>query len=67
MRRAFQRPKRGENSGPGKEVYGELDARPGIREQPRPAAAIAVLILRLDITLPITQLAMAFSHLAFCK
>ena len=32
MRRA--RPYRGENHGPGKDVQGELDPTPGIREQP---------------------------------
>ena len=32
MRRAC--PYRGENTGPGKDVHGELDPRPGIREQP---------------------------------
>jgi hypothetical protein len=32
MRRA--RPYRGENPEPGKDVHGELDLRPGIREQP---------------------------------
>jgi hypothetical protein len=32
MRRA--RPYRGENHGPGKDVQGELDLTPGIREQP---------------------------------
>ena len=32
MRRA--RPYRGENHGPGKDVEGELDLTPGIREQP---------------------------------
>ena len=32
MRRAY--PYRGENHGPGKEVQGELDLTPGIREQP---------------------------------
>ena len=32
MRRAC--PYRGENPGPGKDVHGELDRRPGIREQP---------------------------------
>ncbi len=32
MRRA--QPKRGENSGPGKDRHRELDPRPGIREQP---------------------------------
>jgi hypothetical protein len=32
MRRAC--PYRGENPGPGKDVHGELDPRPGIREQP---------------------------------
>jgi hypothetical protein len=32
MRRA--RPYRGENHGPGKDVQGELDFTPGIREQP---------------------------------
>jgi hypothetical protein len=32
MRRA--RPYRGENPEPGKDVHGELDPRPGIREQP---------------------------------
>jgi len=26
----------GENPEPGKDVYGELDPRPGIRERPRP-------------------------------
>src|SRR5262245_27247050 len=34
MRRA--RPYRGENPVPGKDVRGELDPTPGIREQPRP-------------------------------
>ena len=34
MRRAC--PYRGENPGPGKDVDGELDPRPGIRERPRP-------------------------------
>ena len=33
MRRAC--PYRGENPGPGKDVRGELDPGPGIREQPR--------------------------------
>ena len=33
MRRAC--PYRGENPGPGKDVYEELDLRPGIRKQPR--------------------------------
>ena len=33
MRRAC--PYRGENPGPGKDIHGELDPRPGIREQPR--------------------------------
>jgi hypothetical protein len=32
MRRA--RPYRGENHGPGKDVQGELDLTPGIRERP---------------------------------
>jgi hypothetical protein len=32
MRRA--RPYRGENNGPGKDIHGELDPTPGIREQP---------------------------------
>src|SRR5262245_11796148 len=36
MRRAC--PYRGENPGPGKDVDGELDGRPGIRERPRPGA-----------------------------
>src|SRR5262245_24362083 len=36
MRRA--RPYRGENPEPGKDVHGELDLRPGIRERPRPLA-----------------------------
>jgi hypothetical protein len=36
MRRA--RPYRGENPGPGKDVHGELDHWPGIREQPRSVA-----------------------------
>jgi hypothetical protein len=34
MRRA--RPYRGENPAPGKDVHGELDPMPGIRERPRP-------------------------------
>gem|GEM_PF-870079 len=34
MRRAS--PYRGENPGPGEDVEGELEPRPGIREQPRP-------------------------------
>src|SRR5215813_1319591 len=37
MRRA--RPYRGENPVPGKDVRGELDPTPGIREQPRPQSA----------------------------
>src|SRR5262249_50773383 len=37
MRRA--RPYRGENNEPGKDVHGELDPTPGIRELPRPKAA----------------------------
>src|SRR5262249_11396918 len=32
----------GENPGPGKDVYGELDPRPGIREQPRHNTDIGV-------------------------
>jgi hypothetical protein len=40
MRRA--RPYRGENPGPGKDVHGELDHRPGIREQPRSLGDIGV-------------------------
>jgi hypothetical protein len=39
MRRA--RPYRGENPAPGKDVRGELDPTPGIRERPRPIAALA--------------------------
>ena len=31
---------RGENNGPGKDVNGELDPWPGIREQPRPKPAV---------------------------
>src|SRR5262249_45426005 len=38
MRRA--RPYRGENNEPGKDVHGELDPTPGIRELPRPKAAL---------------------------
>jgi hypothetical protein len=38
MRRA--RPYRGENPEPGKDVHGELDPWPGIREQPEPAADV---------------------------
>ena len=38
MRRA--RPYRGENHGPGKDVQGELDLTPGIREQPGPITGI---------------------------
>ena len=37
MRRAC--PYRGENPGPGKDVHGELDHRPGIREQPGSTSA----------------------------
>ena len=40
MRRA--RPYRGENPAPGKDVHGELDPTPGIRERPRPKADIKV-------------------------
>jgi hypothetical protein len=36
MRRAC--PYRGENPGPGKDVHGELDPTPGMREQPRRGA-----------------------------
>src|SRR5207247_10283713 len=36
MRRAC--PYRGENPAPGKDVHGELDPTPGIRERPRPGA-----------------------------
>ena len=43
MRRA--RPYRGENPAPGKDVHGELDPRPGIREQPRPGTDIAAPIV----------------------
>ena len=39
MRRA--RPYRGENHGPGKDVQGELDLTPGIREQPGSLADIS--------------------------
>ena len=38
MRRVH--PYRGENPEPGKDVHGELDPTPGIRERPRPEAAI---------------------------
>jgi hypothetical protein len=38
MRRAS--PYRGENPGPGEDVEGELEPRPGIREQPRPIPVI---------------------------
>jgi hypothetical protein len=38
MRRA--RPYRGENPAPGKDVHGELDPTPGIRERPRPTPDI---------------------------
>jgi hypothetical protein len=37
----------GENPGPGKDVYGEIDPRPGIREQPRPEADIAATVMPL--------------------
>jgi len=40
MRRS--RPYRGENPEPGKDVYGELDPWPGIREQPGPIADMAI-------------------------
>ncbi len=43
MRRA--RPYRGENPAPGKDVHGELDPTPGIREQPRPIPDISGLFL----------------------
>src|SRR5262249_61401102 len=39
MRRA--RPYRGENPVPGKDVRGELDPTPGIRERPRPTSDIS--------------------------
>jgi hypothetical protein len=42
MRRA--RPYRGENNGPGKDIHGELDPTPGIREQPGSEADKATLI-----------------------
>jgi hypothetical protein len=38
MRRAC--PYRGENNGPGKDVHGELDPTPGIREQPGSKPAV---------------------------
>jgi hypothetical protein len=41
MRRAG--PYRGENPGPGKDVEGELEPRPGIREQPGSKARITAL------------------------
>ena len=41
MRRT--RPYRGENPVPGKDVRGELDPTPGIREQPRPRAVIGLI------------------------
>src|SRR5262245_51133844 len=39
MRRV--RPYRGENNGPGKDIHGELDPTPGIREQAGPSAMSA--------------------------
>ena len=49
MRRAC--PYRGENPGPGKDAYGELDPWPGIREQPRPISVIrSPYILRRSCT-----------------
>ena len=48
MRRAS--PERGENSGPGKEVYRELDSRPGIREQPGPGTDLEITIPSQEIT-----------------
>ena len=44
MRRAC--PYRGENNGPGKDVHGELDPTPGIREQPgsKPAVSSAASV-----------------------
>ena len=41
MRRA--RPYRGENNGPGKDIHGELDPTPGIREQPGSNSVIAAM------------------------
>src|SRR5260221_13483974 len=38
-------PYRGENPAPGKDVHGELDPTPGIREQPRPIPDISGLFL----------------------
>jgi hypothetical protein len=32
---------RGENPAPGKDVHGELDRTPGIRERPRPIPEVA--------------------------
>ena len=44
MRRA--RPYRGENPGPGKDVHGELDHRPGIREHALKIADVYIPIKR---------------------
>jgi hypothetical protein len=49
MRRA--RPHRGENPAPGKDVHGELDRTPGIREQPRPEADIGAFWLASDLAI----------------
>ena len=47
MRRAC--PYRGENNGPGKDIHGELDPTPGIREQPGSLAAVERSAARLGI------------------
>jgi hypothetical protein len=38
----WAQPKRGENSGPGKDCHRELDPRTGIREQPGSKATVAL-------------------------
>jgi hypothetical protein len=41
---------RGENPALGKDVHGELDPTPGIREQPRPKAELAMASNYLPLT-----------------
>jgi hypothetical protein len=49
MRRA--RPYRGENPEPGKDVNGELDPTPGIREQPGSKPALLATVGRVRFAL----------------
>jgi len=53
MRRVH--PYRGENPEPGKDVHGELDPTPGIREQPRPKTDISPASTRPNVAFAIME------------